>query len=92
MKHYLPTIVEPYEAEDGFLVTEIDITENTRHDFRIEAIINGKRQKYIAGCKSDLAAEIITKGRNKMAAENKKELVQRLLLPLAKRKFTPKGS
>ena len=86
MKHYLPTIVEPYEAEDGFLVTEIDITENTRHDF------NGKRQKYIAGCKSDLAAEIITKGRNKMATENKKELVQRLLLPLAKRKFTPKGS
>ena len=92
MKHYLPTIVEPYEAEHGFLVTKIDITENTRHDFRIEAVINGKRQKYIAGRKSDLAAEIITKGRNKMAAENKKELVQRLLLPLAKREFTPKGS
>ena len=92
MKHYLPTIVEPYEAEHGFLVTKIDITENTRHDFRIEAVINGKRQKYIAGRKSDLAAEIITKGRNKMAAENKKELVQRLLLPLAKREFTPKDS
>ena len=92
MKHYLPTIVEPYEAEDGFLVTEIDVTENIRHDFRIEAVINGKRQKYIAGHKSDLAAEIITKGRNKMAAEDKKELVQRLLLPLAKRKFTPRGS
>lgn len=92
MNHYLPTIVEPYEAEDGFWVTAIDISENTRHDFRIEAVINGIRQKYIAGRKSDLAAEIITKGRNKMAAENKKELVQRLLLPLAKKEFTQKSS
>ena len=92
MKHYLPTIVEPYEAEKGFLITEIDIIENTRHDFRIEAVINGKQQKYIAGRKSDLATEIITKGRNKMAVENKKKLVQRLLLPLAKREFAPKGS
>ena len=88
MKHYLPTIVEPYEAEDGFLVTEIDVTENIRHDFRIEAVINGKRQKYIVGRKSNLAAEIITKGRNKMTVESKKELVQRLLLPLARRELT----
>ena len=86
MKHYLPTIVEPYETEDGFLVSEINIIENIRHDFRIEAVINGKRQKYIAGRKSDLAAEIIAKGRNKMTAENKKELLERLLLPLARRK------
>ena len=86
MKHYLPTIVEPYETEDGFLVSEINIIENTRHDFRIEAVINGKRQKYIAGRKSDLAAEIIAKGRNKMTAENKKELLERLLLPLARRR------
>ena len=85
MKHYLPTIVEPYETEDGFLVSEINIIENTRHDFRIEAVINGKRQKYIAGRKSDLAAEIIAKGRNKMTVENKKELLERLLLPLARR-------
>lgn len=85
MKHYLPTIVEPYETENGFLVSEINIIENTRHDFRIEAVINGKRQKYIAGRKSDLAVEIIAKGRNKMTVENKKELVERLLLPLAKR-------
>lgn len=85
MKHYLPTIVEPYETEDGFLVSEINIIENTRHDFRIEAFINGKRQKYIAGRKSDLAAEVIAKGRNKMPVENKKELVERLLLPLARR-------
>jgi len=85
MKHYLPTIVEPYETEDGFLVSEINIIENTRHDFRIEAVINGKRQKYIAGRKSDLAAEIIAKGRNKMTVENKKELLERLLLPLTRR-------
>ncbi|WP_044268437.1 type II toxin-antitoxin system HipA family toxin [Bacteroides timonensis] len=81
MKHYLPTIIEPYETEDGFQVSEINIIENTKHDFRIEAVINGKRRKYIAGRKSDLAAEIITKGRNKMVVENKKELVERLLLP-----------
>lgn len=67
------------------LVSEINIIENTRHDFRIEAFINGKRQKYIAGRKSDLAAEVIAKGRNKMPVENKKELVERLLLPLARR-------
>ena len=85
MRHYLPTIVEPYEIEHGFLVSEINHIENTRHDFRIEAIINGKRQKYIAGRKSDLAAEIIAKGRSKMPVENKKELVERLLLPLVRR-------
>ncbi|CAG9876280.1 hypothetical protein K220099C10_34380 [Bacteroides thetaiotaomicron] len=48
-------------------------------------MINGKRQKYIAGRKSDLAAEIIAKGRNKMPTEDKKALVERLLLPLARR-------
>ncbi|MDD2953595.1 MAG: hypothetical protein PHC95_10595 [Parabacteroides sp.] len=85
MKHYLPTIVEPYETVDGFLISEINIIESTRHDFRIEAIINGKRQKYIAGRKSDLAAGIIAKGRNKMSIENKKELVERLLLPLVRK-------
>lgn len=85
MKHYLPTIIEPYETEDGFLVSEINIIENTRHDFRIEAVINGKRQKYIARHKSDLAAEIIAKGRNKMTVENKKELLERLFLPLTRR-------
>nr|WP_278702211.1 hypothetical protein [Phocaeicola sartorii] len=48
-------------------------------------MINGKRQKYIVGRKSDLAAEIIAKGRNKMPTEDKKALVERLLLPLARR-------
>ena len=64
MRHYLPTLVEPYETEDNLQVSEVNIIENTRHDFRIEAMINGKRQKYIAGRKSDLAAEIIAQGRN----------------------------
>ena len=41
--------------------------------------------KIIAGRKSDLAAEIIAKGRNKMTVENKKELLERLLLPLTRR-------
>ena len=85
MRHYLPTLVEPYETEDNLQVSEVNIIENTRHDFRIEAMINGKRQKYIAGRKSDLAAEIIAKGRNKMPTEDKKALVERLLLPLARR-------
>lgn len=84
MSHYLPVIVEPYE-KDSFQVSGVDIIENTRHDFRIEAIINGKRQKYIADRKSGLAAEIIAKGRNKMSVESKKELVERLLFPLARR-------
>ena len=47
-------------------------------------IVQGEME-YIAGRKSDLAAEVIAKGRNKMPVENKKELVERLLLPLARR-------
>lgn len=42
LKHYLPTIVEPYETEDGFPVTKINITENTRHDFRIDFTASAK--------------------------------------------------
>lgn len=87
MTHYLPTIVESYETEEGFLISGINIMENTRHEFRIEATINGKRHKYMIGRKSDLAAEIIAKGRNKMPVENKKKLAERLLLPLARREI-----
>lgn len=56
-----------------------------RHDFHIEAVINGKTQKYIAGRKNDLAAEIVRKGRYKMSIDDMKILVERLLLPLTKR-------
>ena len=48
--------------KDSFQVSEINVIEDTRHDFRIEAIINGKPQKHVVGRKSDLAAEIIAKG------------------------------
>lgn len=85
MKHYLPTVVEPYMTEDGFRVSDVRIVESPRHDFRIDAVIDGKTQKYIAGRKSDLAAEIVRKGRGKMSADDMKALVKRLLLPLARR-------
>lgn len=85
MNHYLPVIVEPYKTEDGLEVSDVRIEENPRHDFRIEAVIDGKLQKFIAGRKSDLAAEIRNKGRNKMPVEDQKSLVARLLLPLARR-------
>ena len=85
MKHYLPTVVEPYMTEDGFRVSDVRIVENARHDFSIDAVIDGKTQKYIAGRKSDLAAEIVRKGRGKMSADDMKALVERLLLPLARR-------
>ena len=85
MKHYLPTVVEPYMTEDGFRVSDVRIVESSRHDFRIDAVIDGKTQKYIAGRKSDLAAEIVQKGRGKMSADDMKALVERLLLPLARR-------
>ena len=85
MNHYHPTVVEPYETEDGLSVSDVRILENSRHDFRIEAAINGKIQKYIAGRKSDLASEIRHKGRDKMRVDDKKSLVARLLLPLARR-------
>lgn len=85
MNHYHPTVVAPYETEDGLSVSDVRILENSRHDFRIEAAINGKIQKYIAGRKSDLASEIRHKGRDKMRVDDKKSLVARLLLPLARR-------
>ena len=85
MKHYLPTVVEPYMTEDGFRVSDVRIVESPRHDFRVDAVIDGKTQKYIAGRKSDLAAEIVRKGRGKMSADDMKALVKRLLLPLARR-------
>lgn len=89
MRHYLPTFVAPYETEDGYQVSEINFIENARHDFRMEAVINGKRQKYIAGRKSELAAEIIAAGRNKMSVERKKALVEQYLMPLARRQESP---
>ena len=85
MRHYLPTVVEPYMTEDGFRVSDVRIVESPRHDFRVDAVIDGKTQKYIAGRKSDLAAEIVRKGRGKMSADDMKALVKRLLLPLARR-------
>lgn len=86
MQHYLPTILEPYETADGFHVSDVSFIENTRHDFRIEATIDGKRHRFVVARKSELAAEIVAGGRNKMSVEGKKELVERLLLPQARKK------
>ena len=85
MKNYLPRLLKTYQTEDGFQVSQVRIIENQRHDFRVEAVIDGKLQKYIVGRKSELAAEIKRKGRGKMPSEEQKELVERLLLPLAVR-------
>ena len=85
MKNYLPRLLETYQTEDGFQVSQVRIIENQRHDFRVEAVIDGKLQKYIVGRKSELAEVIKRKGRGKMPSEEQKELVERLLLPLARR-------
>lgn len=85
MQNHKPTVVEPYTTSDDFSVEDVNIIETSKHDFRIVATINGKHQKYIAGRKSELASEIIEKGRNKMAVEQKKKLVEKYLLPLARR-------
>lgn len=85
MQNHKPTVVEPYSTSDNFRIEGVSIIETSRHDFRIVATINGKHQKYIAGRKSELSHEIIEKGRNKMAVEQKKKLVERYLLPLARR-------
>ena len=53
--------------------------------FRIEAVIDGKLHKFIAGRKSSLAAEIVRKGRGKMSVSDIKSLVEQVLLPLARR-------
>ena len=85
MKNYLPRLFKTYQTEDGFQVSQVRIIENQRHDFRVEAVIDGKLQKYIVGRKSELAEIIKRKGRGKMPSEEQKELVERLLLPLARR-------
>ena len=85
MKNYLPRLLKTYQTEDGFQVSQVRIIENQRHDFRVEAVIDGKLQKYIVGRKSELAEVIKRKGRGKMPSEEQKELVERLLLPLARR-------
>ena len=85
MNHYLPTVVDPYETEDGLSVSDVRILETARHDFRIEALVDGKIRRYIAGRKSDLASEIRNKGRDKMSVDEKKKLVSEFLLPSARR-------
>lgn len=85
MNHYLPTVVDPYETEDGLSVSDVRILETARHDFRIEALVDGKIRRYIADRKSDLASEIRNKGRDKMSVDEKKKLVSEFLLPSARR-------
>lgn len=81
MTGYLPTVVEPYQTEEGFEVEQFCLTETIKHDFHVEAKINGKWYKYIVGHKKDLAKEIIAAGRDKMPVEKKKALIRELLIP-----------
>ncbi len=81
MTGYLPTVVEPYQEEGGRNVEEFSLTETHKHDFHIEAVIDGKRYKYIVGHKKELAAEIIAAGRDRMPVEMKKRLIRELLIP-----------
>ncbi len=85
MKGYIPTIVEPYTTPEGFNVQQFNLSETEKHDFRVEATIDGKYYRNIVGRKKDLAKEIIANGRNKMPVERKKELVSNLLLPMVYR-------
>lgn len=85
MKGYMPTIVEPYTTPEGFNVQQFNLSETEKHDFRVEAIIDGKFYKYIVGRKKELAREIIANGREKMSVVKKKELTRDLLLPMVYR-------
>lgn len=82
MCHYRPTVVEPYRSADGFWVSDVAIVETRRHDFRVEAVVDGKRRTRLVRRGGELAEEFVRKGRNKMAVEDKKEYVERLLLPM----------
>ncbi len=82
MCHYRPTVVEPYRSADGFWVSDVAIVETRRHDFRVEAVVDGKRRTHLVRRGGELAEEFVRKGRNKMAVEDKKEYVERLLLPM----------
>lgn len=59
---------------------EFSLTETHKHDFHIEAVIDGKRYKYIVGHKKELATEIIAAGRDRMPVEMKKRLIRELLI------------
>ena len=92
MNGYKPTTVEPYITSEGFNVQEFNLSETEKHDFRVEAKIDGKFYKNIVGRKKELAKEIIANGRDKMPVEMKRELVRNLLYPMVYRdkgmKFT----
>lgn len=85
MKGYMPTIVEPYTTSEGFHVQQFNLSETEKHDYRVEAIIDGKLYKFIVGKKKELAKEIIANGRDKMSVDKKKELTRDLLLPMVYR-------
>ncbi len=84
MKHYLPTIIEPYKTDNNLTVCNFKLTETPHHDFHFTAEINGQKYRYTARRNSELAKEIILNGRGKMSVECIKRLIAAYLLPLVK--------
>ncbi len=87
MKHYLPTFIEPYRDEDNhnLEVQSFKLSETKRHDFHLQAMINGKGYRYVVGRRNPVAQEIIDAGRAKMPVDTIKSLIKRYLIPLAAR-------
>lgn len=83
MQHYLPTVLEAYTTKEGLRVSDFKLIETPRHDFQLFSTINEKQYKYIAGRKSELAAQIIANGRAQMSAEYIQSLIETYLCPLA---------
>jgi len=84
MKHYLPTVFEPYKTDNNLTVNKFKLTETPHHDFHIATEINGQKYRYTAKRNSDLAKEIIQNGRGKMSVDCIKRLIAAYLLPLVK--------
>ena len=90
MKHYLPTIIEPYRDEDyaNLEVQSFKLSETKRHDFHLQVTINGINYRYVVGRRNPVAQEIINAGRGKMPVDTIKSLIKRYLIPLAARDLT----
>ncbi len=89
MTHYLPTVIEPYKDENNnnIEVQSFKLSETKRHDFHLQAMINGIAYRYVVGRKNPVAQEIINAGRGKMPVDTIKGLIKKYLIPLAEREL-----
>ena len=79
MQHWQPTVVEPYQVGDT-IIEDVCLSESKRHDFTLQAVINGKPRKHLFRKNSTMAKKIVGDGSSKMPAAKLQQLVQQYLI------------